>query len=73
MTRRAEHIAELKDRLAYETLNRLTLGIAELMGYAPYDLKIVHDDLVENHGFIPLPHLSDEAYEAAMETRRTAG
>ena len=68
MNRRDDHFDELVHRLAYDTLHRTTLGMAEVLGYAPYDFKLVHDKLVLL-GFEPIPHLSDGAYEAAMRER----
>lgn len=71
MNRRDDHLIELKDRFTHFALNRITLGMAELFGFAPYDLKIAHDDLVQK-GFEPIPHLSDQAYEAAMTQRKAS-
>lgn len=71
MNRRADHIAELKNRMAYAFLLKTPLGHAEDHGYAPYDLKIVHDELV-TLGYSPIPGLSDAAYDAAVKARRLA-
>lgn len=71
MNRRDDHIIELKDKLAHHALSGLTLGLAESFGFAPYDLKIVHDDLVDK-GFDSIPHLSDGAYKAAMDERNAS-
>lgn len=67
--RRQEHIDELKDRMAYSFLLNHVLTEAEALGYAPYDFKIVHDDLVQK-GNRPIEHLSQGAYDAHMLTRR---
>ena len=69
MNRRADHIAELKNRMTYAFLLSTPLGHAGDHGYAPYDLKIVHDELVET-GYKPIPHLSDAAYDSTMKAAR---
>jgi hypothetical protein len=71
VNRRDDHLAELKDRLSHDSLERITLGLAETFGYAPYDLKIVHDDLVAK-GYEAIPHLSDGSYDAAMQSRKAS-
>lgn len=68
-TRRQEHIAELKDRMSHKLLERFNLEEVEMLGFVPYDFKIVHDDLVER-GYSPLPNLSDGTYRRIMDARK---
>lgn len=69
MNRRNDHLIELTGDFAYRFLLTNTLGMAEVLGYSPYDFKIVHDYLVAERGFEPIPHLSDAAYRTAVQAR----
>jgi len=68
--RRQDHLDELKDKMARSFLLRFMLTEAESLGYAPYDFKIVHDDLVRRGITSPMEHLTDAAYDAFTLQRR---
>ncbi len=55
--------------MSHKLLERFNLEEVEMLGFVPYDFKIVHDDLVER-GYSPLPNLSDGTYRRIMDARK---